>query len=81
MKLSVSPKHSELAKVVRDLASAEVASRIRAKDSTLWGPEAQPEASIRLGWVESAEISLGLVPDILKLREEFRAQGLDRFVL
>ncbi len=81
MKLSVSPKHSELAKVVRDLASAEVASRIRAKDSTLWGPEAQPEASIRLGWVESAEISLGLVPEILKLREEFRAQGLDRFVL
>ena len=81
MKLSVSPKHSELAKVVRDLASAEVASRIRAKDSTLWGSEAQPEASIRLGWVESAEISLGLVPEILKLRDEFRAQGLDRFVL
>lgn len=81
MKLSVSPKHSELAKVVRDLASAEVASRIRAKDSTLWGPEAQPEASIRLGWVESAEISLGLVPEILKLRDEFRAQGIDRFVL
>lgn len=81
MKLSVSPKHSELAKVVRDLASAEVASRIRAKDSTLWGPEAEPEASIRLGWVESAEISLGLVPEILKLREEFRAKGIDRFVL
>lgn len=81
MKLSVSPKHSELSKVVQDLASAEVASRIRAKDSTLWGPEAQPEASIRLGWVESAEVSLGLIPEILKLRDEFRAQGLDRFVL
>ncbi len=81
MKLSISPKLSDLSAVVAQLASAEVASRIRAKDSSIWGPAAQPEASIRLGWVESAEVSLDLIPEILKLRDEFRSKGLTRFVL
>ncbi len=81
MKLSVSPKLATLAEVVNELANARVASRIRAKDSTIWGAAAESEASIRLGWVESAEISVGLIPEILKLRDEFRAKGLTRFVL
>ena len=81
MKLSISPKLEELGDVVSSLVAAEIASRIRAKDSTIWGPEAQPEASIRLGWVESAETSVPLIPEILKLRDQFRAAGLTRFVL
>jgi glucose-6-phosphate isomerase len=34
-----------------------------------------------LGWVESSETSLDLIPEILVLRDEFRALGLDRVVL
>jgi glucose-6-phosphate isomerase len=33
------------------LVADKVASRIAAKDRTLWGPEAESEAGIRLGWV------------------------------
>ncbi len=81
MRISVSSKLVELNEVVDSLVKDQIASRIRAKDSSIWGPEAQPEASIRLGWVESAETSLPLVPQIIELRDEFRAAGLTRFVL
>ena len=33
------------------LVSDQVASRLFDRDATLWGPEAEPEASVRLGWV------------------------------
>lgn len=81
MRVSVASKLVELNEVVDLLVKDQVASRIRAKDSSIWGPQAQPEASIRLGWVESAEISLPLVPQIIELRDEFRKAGLTRFVL
>ena len=33
------------------LLEDKVATRIFAKDPTLWGPDAESEASVRLGWV------------------------------
>ncbi|MEE1620205.1 glucose-6-phosphate isomerase [Zafaria sp. Z1313] len=63
------------------LVADRVASRIAAKDATLWGPEAEAEASIRLGWVELAETSRPLVEQITALRDELRAEGVDRVVL
>ncbi|WP_394160664.1 glucose-6-phosphate isomerase [Galactobacter valiniphilus] len=63
------------------LVEARVASRLAALDDTLWGPEAQPEASIRLGWVHPSAASRPLVEPILALRDELRAQGVDRVVL
>ena len=33
-------------------AADDVARRLAAKDPTLWGPDAEPEASIRLGWLD-----------------------------
>ena len=63
------------------LVADGVASRIAAKDTTLWGPDAQAEASIRLGWVDAAETSAALVPGILALRDELRAEGVNRIVL
>lgn len=82
MKFEIS-QHNQLALegVVADLAAQEIASRIGEKDDSIWGLAAQPEASIRLGWVESARTSADLVPEILKLRDEFRAKGITRFVL
>ncbi|MEO0026849.1 MAG: hypothetical protein RL716_180, partial [Actinomycetota bacterium] len=63
------------------LVADKVASRIAAKDFTLWGKEAESESSIRLGWVNSAVDSAPLVEPILALRAEFAAKGITRFVL
>lgn len=64
-----------------DLLEDKVATRIFAKDPTLWGPDAEAEASVRLGWVEAATVSQHLVPDILALRDALRAEGVTRIVL
>ncbi|HXF03220.1 MAG TPA: glucose-6-phosphate isomerase, partial [Arthrobacter sp.] len=63
------------------LVEDRVASRIAAQDNTVWGPEAEAEASIRLGWVDAAALSRPLVADILELRRELAAEGVSRFVL
>ncbi|MEY4986016.1 MAG: hypothetical protein RLZZ359_902 [Actinomycetota bacterium] len=63
------------------LVADKVASRIAAKDFTLWGKDAEAESSIRLGWVNSAKDSLPLVEPIVALRNEFAAKGVTRFVL
>lgn len=66
---------------VRSLVADRVASGITAQDPALWGPDAEAEASIRLGWTEAVAISRPLVPEIVALRDELRAAGVDRFVL
>jgi glucose-6-phosphate isomerase len=66
---------------VPQLIADKVASRIAAKDFTLWGKDAESESSIRLGWVTSATHSQSVIADILALRDEFRAKGVTRFVL
>ncbi|MET3950116.1 glucose-6-phosphate isomerase [Arthrobacter sp. UYEF36] len=63
------------------LLEDKVATRIFAKDPTLWGPDAEAEASVRLGWVEAATVSQALVADILALRDALRAEGVSRIVL
>jgi len=66
---------------VATLTSGGVASALAAKDPTLWGPEATPEATIRLGWLDCTVVSRPLVPEIEALRDELLAQGVDRVVL
>ena len=70
-----------VADFVPTLVADKVASRIAAKDYTLWGKDAEAESSIRLGWVTSASDSAPLVDRILALRDEFKAKGVTRFVL
>lgn len=72
---------SELAPVVQELIDNKIASRIAKKDSTIWGPTAQDEASVRLGWTGSARDSATLVPSILELKEHFKRNQVTRFVL
>ena len=69
------------AEFVPVLVADKVASRVAAKDFTLWGKDAEAESSIRLGWVNSAFDSAPLVEPILALRAEFAAKGVNRFVL
>ncbi|WP_150462596.1 glucose-6-phosphate isomerase [Nesterenkonia ebinurensis] len=66
---------------VPGLVDHEFASRLAAKDHTLWGPNAEDEAAKRLGWVAPFESSRPLVDQILALRKELAAEGVDRVVL
>jgi len=70
-----------IARVVPQLVADGVAGAITAQDPTLWGPDAEAESSIRLGWTEAVAISRGLVDDILALREDLAEKGVDRIVL
>ncbi|ALE92079.1 glucose-6-phosphate isomerase [Arthrobacter alpinus] len=63
------------------LVADQVASRIFAKDATLWGADAQAESAIRLGWVQAPEVSAPLVAQITALRAEFLAEGVTHIVL
>ncbi|WP_026554831.1 glucose-6-phosphate isomerase, partial [Arthrobacter sp. 35W] len=68
-------------KHVDALVADSVASRLFAKDATLWGPEAEAESAIRLGWVEAAEVSEDLPEEIAALKAELAADGIDHIVL
>ncbi|WP_457962361.1 glucose-6-phosphate isomerase [Arthrobacter sp. D1-29] len=63
------------------LVEERSATRIFAKDHTLWGSDAEAESAVRLGWVEAATVSQPLVPGILELRDALRAEGVTRIVL
>jgi glucose-6-phosphate isomerase len=68
-------------RVVPALVADEVASGITAENPALWGPEAEAEASRRLGWVEAVSVSRPLVARITELRNTLLARGADRVVL
>ncbi|WP_104161122.1 glucose-6-phosphate isomerase [Arthrobacter sp. ZGTC212] len=68
-------------KNVPALVRDDVAARLLAQDPTLWGPDAEAEASIRLGWLNPSEASRPLVGQIRGLREELAAEGVTRVVL
>lgn len=67
--------------VVPGLVAGLIASRITSGDATIWGPAAESEAAVRLGWVEAVSVSRPLVPEIVALREELAAKGVNRVVL
>jgi glucose-6-phosphate isomerase len=63
------------------LVEDKVASGTFAQDATLWGSEAESEASVRLSWVDLPTTSRPLVDRITELREDLRAKGVSRVVL
>ena len=65
---------------VSTLVDDRVASRLFAKDPTLWGPDAEAESAVRLSWVALARGSRHLVGEIAALREDLGAD-LDHVVL
>jgi glucose-6-phosphate isomerase len=67
--------------VVDRLVSEKIASRIAAKDPTIWGPEAESESAIRLSWVDLYDSSRPLLAEIEAVQADLRAEGLDRIVL
>lgn len=75
------PNREQVDTVVGDLVRDSAPSRLTAGDATLWGAEAEPEASIRLAWTTLHETSRPLVAEITALRDELLAEGVDRVVL
>lgn len=67
--------------LTESLVADRVASRLAAWDATLWGPDAEPEASIRLSWTSLHETSRPLVAEIAGLRAELLGEGVSRVVL
>ncbi|HEX4720964.1 MAG TPA: glucose-6-phosphate isomerase, partial [Pseudonocardiaceae bacterium] len=67
--------------IAGQLAADQVASKLAAHDPTLWGPDAESEASIRLSWTTLPETSRPLVGEIEALTAQLRGEGVDRVVL
>jgi glucose-6-phosphate isomerase len=82
VKIAVSGAAGEaVERIVPQLVSDLVASRITGGDATLWGPDAEEESAKRLGWVEAVAISRPMVDDIYELRDKLREAGVNHIVL
>ncbi|MBX6372177.1 MAG: glucose-6-phosphate isomerase [Acidothermus sp.] len=58
-----------------------IPARLVDRDPTLWGPEAESEARIRLGWLGLPQTSREFLPELRTFAEELRAAGLTHVVL
>lgn len=70
-----------LGRHVPELVAEGFAGRLFARDATLWGEAAEPEAAQRLSWVGLHRTSRHLVGEIAAVRDELREAGVDRIVL
>ncbi|RKR86987.1 glucose-6-phosphate isomerase [Micromonospora pisi] len=61
------------------LVADDAPRRLAGKDATLWGPDAEAEASVRLGWVDTHQRSRELLPQLAELKAEL--VDLDHVVL
>jgi len=79
--LASGPAADAVNRHLAQLVADRFASRLFAKDATLWGPDAEAESARRLSWVTLARASRPLVADIAALRAQLTGQGLDHIVL
>ena len=78
----VSPELEALVRPAIDAGvSTEFCSRLFAQDPTLWGQEAESEASVRLGWVSDPLDYSSLIDTVEELRSELVARGMRRVIL
>jgi len=72
----ISLKGNALSKIDRNSAQYKALQvfhdRLMTKDSTIWGPEAQAEAAIRLNWIDLPESSRELLPQFDALAAKHR---------
>ncbi len=76
--VSTSQNHDD---VLATMVADQVASRLAAQDPSLWGADAESEASIRLSWVDLPRSSRSLLAEIDALRAQLWSEGVDRVVL
>lgn len=73
--------HDRLQETLGQLVADKVASRIFARDATLWGPDARDEASKRLGWVDLHARRSTIGHQIEPLLRQVSDQQFDRVLL
>ncbi len=59
----------------------QVLTRLAAKDHTLWGPDAQNEAAVRLNWIDLPTSSRALLPELDALTAWARSREISTIVL
>ena len=79
--LASGPAADAAVRHVPQLVADRFASRLFAKDATLWGPEAESESAVRLSWVSLGRSSRPLIGGVAALRGHLAAQGVDHVVL
>ena len=81
--LTVATSSDEVAPadVIERLVDERFASRLADQDATLWGPEAESEAAVRLSWIGLPVSSRPLLAEIDALRAELWAEGVDQVAL
>lgn len=70
-----------VARLSETLVADRVASRIGDRDSTLWGPGAEAEAAVRLGWTDLHESAREILPQLEALVAGARDEGKTHVVL
>jgi glucose-6-phosphate isomerase len=75
------PAAEAVARHVSQLVEERFASRLFDKDPTLWGPDAESEAGVRLSWVDLPRSSRPLVGEIAALRDDLSSRGVGHVVL
>ncbi len=66
---------------VQNMVADGVPAALMAKDATLWGEDAESEAAVRLGWVDTAARSRELLPRLAGLRAQLAGEDIDHVVL
>ena len=79
--LASGPAADAVNRHVPRLVADGFASRLFAKDPTLWGPDAESESAIRLSWVSLGRTSRPLLGEVAALRDHLAEQGVDHVVL
>ena len=79
--LASGPAADAVARHVPQLVADRFASKLFAKDATLWGPDAEAESAIRLAWVSLGRTSRPLVGEVAALRDHLADQGVDHVIL
>jgi glucose-6-phosphate isomerase len=72
--------HDQISALIA-LREDRIDERLLAGDATLWGSDAEEEASKRLGWLTAPEASWAFIPELLALRDALQAEGITRVVL
>jgi glucose-6-phosphate isomerase len=79
--LASGPAADAVTRHVPQLVADGFASRLFAKDPTLWGPDAESESAVRLSWVTLGRTSRPLLGEVAALRDHLSGQGVDHVVL
>ena len=67
--------------VLAELVADGVPAKIISRDASLWGPDAEAEAAVRLGWLDAVERARPLLPTLEALRADLAGEGVTQVVL